>query len=190
MTEIKKLLVANRGEIASRVFRTARAMDLATVAVFSDPDQGLPFVSDADEAVRLPGSVPADTYLNVEAVLAAAAAIGADSVHPGYGFLSENAGFARDCAAAGLTFVGPTPEAIEAMGSKIGAKEIMAQAGVPVLPGAVFDDVAEPDPAALVKAADDIGYPVLVKAAFGGGGRGMGVGPKAAEGGAGRATAR
>jgi acetyl/propionyl-CoA carboxylase alpha subunit len=170
---MRKLLIANRGEIASRVIRTARAMDLATVAVFSDPDEGLPFVRDADEAVRLPGSAPADTYLNVEALLAAAAATGADSVHPGYGFLSENAGFARACAAAGLTFVGPTPEAIEAMGSKIGAKEIMAAAGVPVLTGAVFDDMAEPDPAALVKAAEDIGFPVLVKAAFGGGGRGM-----------------
>jgi acetyl/propionyl-CoA carboxylase alpha subunit len=170
---MKKLLIANRGEIASRVIRTARAMDLATVAVFSDPDEGLPFVRDADEAVRLPGSAPADTYLNVEALLAAAATTGADSVHPGYGFLSENAGFARACAAAGLTFVGPTPEAIEAMGSKIGAKEIMAAAGVPVLPGAVFGDVAEPDPAELIKAADEIGYPVLVKAAFGGGGRGM-----------------
>ena len=178
---MRKLLIANRGEIASRVIRTARAMDLATVAVFSDPDQGLPFVRDADEAVRLPGSAPADTYLNVEALLAAAAATGADSVHPGYGFLSENAGFARACAAAGLTFVGPTPEAIEAMGSKIGAKEIMAAAGVPVLPGAVFDDVAEPDPAALVKAADEIGYPVLVKAAFGGGGRGMRIVQHAAE---------
>jgi propionyl-CoA carboxylase alpha chain len=170
---MKKLLIANRGEIASRVIRTARAMDLATVAVFSDPDEGLPFVRDADEAVRLPGSAPADTYLNVEALLAAAATTGADSVHPGYGFLSENAGFARSCAEAGLTFVGPTPEAIEAMGSKIGAKEIMAAAGVPVLPGAVFGDVAEPDPAEVIKAADEIGYPVLVKAAFGGGGRGM-----------------
>ncbi len=178
---MRKLLIANRGEIASRVIRTARAMDLATVAVFSDPDQGLPFVRDADEAVRLPGSAPAGTYLNAAALLAAAAATGADSVHPGYGFLSENAGFARACAAAGLTFVGPTPEAIEAMGSKIGAKEIMAAAGVPVLPGAVFDDVAEPDPAALVKAADEIGYPVLVKAAFGGGGRGMRIVNRAAD---------
>src|SRR6201991_3149071 len=141
---MRKLLIANRGEIASRVIRTARAMDLATVGVSSDPDEGLPSVRDADEAVRLPGSAPADTYLNVEAVLAAAAATGADSVHPGYGFLSENVGFARDCAAAGLTFVGPTPEAIEAMGSKIGAKQLMAAAGVPVLPGAVFTD--EPDP--------------------------------------------
>ena len=170
---LRKLLIANRGEIAARVIRTARALDIATVAVFSDPDEGLPFVGDADEAVRLPGAAPADTYLNIDALLAAADATGADSVHPGYGFLSENAGFARACATAGLTFVGPTPEAIEAMGSKIGAKQIMAAAGVPVLPGAVFDDAAEPDPAALVKAADEIGYPVLVKAAFGGGGRGM-----------------
>ncbi len=170
---IRKLLIANRGEIASRIIRTARAMDIATVAVFSDPDAGLPYVQQADEAVRLPGSVPADTYLRGEALLAAAAATGADAVHPGYGFLSENAGFARACAAAGLTFVGPTPEAIEAMGSKTAAKELMAAAGVPVLPGAVFDDGADPDPAELRKAAEDIGFPVLVKAAYGGGGRGM-----------------
>ncbi len=110
ITPIRKLLIANRGEIASRVIRTARALDIGTVAVFSDPDEGLPFVRDADEAVRLPGSAPAETYLNAEALLAAAAATGADSVHPGYGFLSENAGFARACAAAGLTFVGPAPD--------------------------------------------------------------------------------
>ncbi len=175
---IRKLLIANRGEIASRIIRTARAMDIATVAVFSDPDAGLPFVTGADEAVRLPGSAPADTYLRGEALIAAAAATGADAVHPGYGFLSENAGFARACAAAGLTFVGPSPEAIEAMGSKTAAKELMAAAGVPVLPGAVFDDPAfgdgaEPDPAELRKAGEDIGFPVLVKAAYGGGGRGM-----------------
>ena len=148
-------------------------MDIATVAVFSDPDAGLPYVLAADEAVRLPGSAPADTYLRGEALIAAAAATGADAVHPGYGFLSENAGFARACAAAGLTFVGPSPGAIEAMGSKIAAKELMAAAGVPVLPGAVFDDGADPDPAELRKAAADIGFPVLVKAAYGGGGRGM-----------------
>ena len=147
---ISKLLIANRGEIASRVIRTARAMDIATVAVFSDPDAGLPFVPEADEAVRLPGSTPAETYLRGEALIAAAAATGADAVHPGYGFLSENAGFARACAAAGLTFVGPSPEAIEAMGSKTAAKELMAAAGVPVLPGGrCFDDEAEPDPAEL-----------------------------------------
>jgi acetyl/propionyl-CoA carboxylase alpha subunit len=175
---ISKLLIANRGEIVSRIIRTARAMDIATVAVFSDPDAGLPYVSKADEAVRLPGSAPAETYLRGEALIAAAAATGADAVHPGYGFLSENAGFARACAAAGLTFVGPSPEAIEAMGSKTAAKELMAAAGVPVLPGAVFDDPvfdhgAEPDPAELRKAGEDIGFPVLVKAAYGGGGRGM-----------------
>jgi acetyl/propionyl-CoA carboxylase alpha subunit len=170
---ISKLLIANRGEIASRIIRTARAMDITTVAVFSDPDAGLPFVLEADEAVRLPGSVPADTYLRGEALIAAAAATAADAVHPGYGFLSENAGFARACATAGLTFVGPSPEAIEAMGSKIAAKELMAGAGVPVLPGAVFGGVTEPSPAELHKAAEDIGFPVLVKAAYGGGGRGM-----------------
>jgi propionyl-CoA carboxylase alpha chain len=170
---ITKLLIANRGEIAARIMRTARAMDIATVTVFSDPDAGLPFVTDADEAVRLPGSAPAQTYLRGDAIIAAAAATGADAVHPGYGFLSENADFARACAGAGLTFVGPAPETIEAMGSKIAAKELMAKAGVPVLPGAVFGDEAEPDPGAVRQAAAEIGYPVLVKAAFGGGGRGM-----------------
>ena len=170
---IRKLLIANRGEIASRIIRTARAMDITTVAVFSDPDAGLPYVVEADESVRLPGSAPGETYLRGEALIAAAAATGADAVHPGYGFLSENAGFARACAAAGLTFVGPSPGAIEAMGSKTAAKELMAAAGVPVLPGAVFEEGAEPDPAELRKAAEDIGFPVLVKAAYGGGGRGM-----------------
>ncbi len=175
---ISKLLIANRGEIASRVIRTARAMDITTVAVFSDPDAGLPYVAEADEAVRLPGSAPAGTYLRGDALIAAAAATGADAVHPGYGFLSENAGFARACAAAGLTFVGPSPRAIEAMGSKTAAKELMAAAGVPVLPSAVFDsavsgDGAGPDPAELRKAGEDIGFPLLVKAAYGGGGRGM-----------------
>ncbi|MBN9618987.1 MAG: ATP-grasp domain-containing protein [Actinobacteria bacterium] len=170
---IRKLLIANRGEIASRVIRTARTMDIATVAVFSDPDAGLPFVREADEAARLPGSTPAETYLRADLVIAAALAAGADAVHPGYGFLSENASFARDCAAAGLTFVGPSPEAIEAMGSKIAAKKLMADAGVPVLPGAVFDAADDPTEQELRAAAEEVGYPVLVKAAFGGGGRGM-----------------
>jgi propionyl-CoA carboxylase alpha chain len=166
---ITKLLVANRGEIALRVLRTAREMDVATVAVFSDPDSDAPFVAAADEAVRLPGSTPAQTYLRGDLVITAALATGAQAIHPGYGFLSENAGFARDCAAAGLVFVGPTPDAIDAMGSKTAAKELMAAAGVPVLPGVVVGN----DTTALPPQAAAIGYPVLVKAAFGGGGRGM-----------------
>ncbi len=179
MPVITKLLIANRGEIALRVIRTAREMDIATVAVFSDPDAGAPFVRAADEAVRLPGAAPRDTYLRGDAIIAAALATGAGAVHPGYGFLAENAGFARDCAAAGLTFVGPSPEAIEAMGSKIAAKELLAAAGVPVLPGVTIGDGQASEPAALAAlaalpaAAAGIGYPVLVKAAFGGGGRGM-----------------
>ncbi len=165
---ITKLLVANRGEIAARVMRTAHDLGIATVAVYSDPDAGAPFVRLADEAVRLPGAAPSETYLRGDLVIAAARATGADAIHPGYGFLSENAGFARDCAAAGLTFVGPSPEAIASMGSKIEAKALMDAAGVPVLPGATVTD--ETDLAAVAAAT---GYPVLVKAAFGGGGRGM-----------------
>src|SRR6516165_12117731 len=172
MTAITKLLIANRGEIAARIIRTAAAMDIATVAVFSDPDAGLPYVTAADEAVALPGSAPADTYLRADAIIATARAAGADAVHPGYGFLSENAGFARACADAGLTFVGPSPGAIEAMGSKVAAKQLMASAGVPVLPGATVDG-EDPDPGELSEAAARAGYPLLVKAAFGGGGRGM-----------------
>src|SRR4051812_101445 len=170
---IRKLLIANRGEIALRIMRTARAMDIATVAVFSDPDADAPFVAAADEAVHLPGAAPGETYLRGELVVEAARATGADAIHPGYGFLSENAGFARACADAGLVFVGPSPEAIEAMGSKTAAKERMAAAGVPTLPGAVIGAQGKLDPAALRGAAEVIGYPVLVKAAFGGGGRGM-----------------
>jgi propionyl-CoA carboxylase alpha chain len=170
---IRKLLVANRGEIALRILRTAREMDIATVAVHSDEDAGAPFVAAADEAVRLPGASPADTYLRGDLVLAAARATGADALHPGYGFLSENAQFARACRDAGLTFVGPSPEAIEAMGSKTAAKERMAAAGVPVLPGVVISARGQLDVDALSSAAEGVGYPVLVKAAYGGGGRGM-----------------
>jgi len=169
MTPVTKLLIANRGEIAARIIRTCEAMDIATVAVFSDPDADLPYVTAADEAVALPGSAPADTYLRAEAIIAAARATGAGAVHPGYGFLSENAGFARACAAAGLTFVGPSPEAIERMGSKVAAKQLMAGAGVPVLPGATVTG----ENGQLGEMADRVGYPLLVKAAFGGGGRGM-----------------
>jgi propionyl-CoA carboxylase alpha chain len=171
---IGKLLIANRGEIAARIMRTAQGLGIATVAVYSDPDADAPYVGLADEAVRLPGAAPADTYLRGDLIIAAAAATRADAVHPGYGFLSENEAFARACGDAGLIFVGPEPATIAAMGSKVQAKALMAAAGVPVLPGvtiAAADDLDD-----LAAAAADIaqvGFPLLVKAAFGGGGRGM-----------------
>ena len=168
---ITKLLIANRGEIAARIIRSAHALGIATVATYSDPDAAAPYVTLADEAVRLPGAAPADTYLRGEEVIAAASATGADAVHPGYGFLSENAGFARACADAGLTFVGPRPETIEAMGDKVRAKAIMAEADVPVLPSATVTDTTDLDQVSAAGAA--VGFPLLVKAAFGGGGRGM-----------------
>ena len=158
---IRRLLVANRGEIARRVFATCRRLGIETVAVHSDADAGLPFVREADVAVRLPGNAPAETYLRADLVLDAARRAGADAVHPGYGFLSENAGFARAVLDAGLTWVGPAPASIEAMGSKIEAKQLMQVAGVPVL--------GDLDPAAVTEAD----LPVLVKASAGGGGRGM-----------------
>ena len=156
---IGRLLVANRAEIASRVFRTCRRLGIETVAVHSDADAGLPYVREADVAVRLPGNAPADTYLRTDLLVDAARRSGADAVHPGYGFLSENADFARAVIDAGLTWVGPTPASIDAMGSKIEAKRIMREAGVPVL-----ETPAEPTEADL---------PLLVKASAGGGGRGM-----------------
>jgi len=165
---ISKLLIANRGEIAARVIRTAHALGLATVAVYSDPDADAPYVTLADEAVRLPGAAPADTYLRGDLLIAAATHTQADAVHPGYGFLSENAAFARACAAAGLIFVGPAPATITAMGDKVAAKAMMAAAGVPVLPSITVDATGEHQ-----DAAAQVGFPLLVKAAFGGGGRGM-----------------
>ena len=165
---ITKLLVANRGEIAARVIRSAHALGIATVAVYSDPDADAPYVTLAGEAVRLPGAAPADTYLRGDLIVAAAAATGAEAVHPGYGFLSESAAFARACADAGLVFVGPRPETIEAMGDKVKAKATMAAAGVPTLPSATITDTTD-----LAAAAAGVGFPLLVKAAFGGGGRGM-----------------
>jgi acyl-CoA carboxylase subunit alpha len=167
---ITKLLVANRGEIAARIIRSAHALGIATVAVYSDPDADAPYVTQADEAVRLPGAAPADTYLRGDLIVAAAVATGAGAVHPGYGFLSENAAFARACAGAGLIFVGPTAETIAAMGDKVKAKAIMAAAGVPVLPSATIPAEGTGD---LAAAAAGVGFPLLVKAAFGGGGRGM-----------------
>ena len=166
-----KLLIANRGEIAARIIRSAHALGIATVAVYSDPDAEAPYVTQADEAVRLPGAAPADTYLRGDLIIAAAAATRADAVHPGYGFLSENAAFARACADAGLIFVGPAAGTIEAMGDKIAAKTTMAEAGVPVLPSMAVTDQTDLDPVS--EAAAQVGFPLLVKAAFGGGGRGM-----------------
>jgi len=143
-------------------------MDIATVAVHSDPDHDAPHVHEADESVHLAGSTPRDTYLNIPAIIRAAQITGADAIHPGYGFLSENAEFARACAAAGLVFVGPTPEVIESMGSKLAAKALMERSGVPILPGETIDSIDD-----VPAAVERLGLPVLVKAAFGGGGRGM-----------------
>ncbi|GAB2647509.1 biotin carboxylase N-terminal domain-containing protein [Nocardia goodfellowii] len=158
---VTNVLVANRGEIARRVFATCRRMGLGTVAVYSDADAAAPHVAEADAAVRLPGNTPAETYLRAELIIEAALAAGADAVHPGYGFLSENAGFAKAVQAAGLTWIGPPVEAIEQMGSKVASKKLMDAAGVPVL--------AELDPAEVT----DAHLPVLIKASAGGGGRGM-----------------
>jgi acetyl/propionyl-CoA carboxylase alpha subunit len=170
---IRKLLIANRGEIASRVIRSCRALDIDCVAVFSEPDADAPYVTEADSSVPLPGATAEETYLRADAIIAAALATGADAVHPGYGFLSENAAFAAACAEAGLTFVGPPPAAIRAMGSKTSAKELMAAAGVPVLPGVTVGDDASPSADLAELASARVGFPLLVKAAFGGGGRGM-----------------
>ncbi|RPA64953.1 ATP-grasp domain-containing protein [Gordonia oryzae] len=167
---ITKILVANRGEIARRVFRTCRDMGVYTVAVYSDPDADALFVLEADEAVPLGGTTPAESYLRADLVLAAAQRVGADAIHPGYGFLSENAQFAEQCTEAGIVFIGPGIRAIELMGSKLTARDLMKDAGVPVLPGCDLTGVADADIPAL---ADEVGWPILVKASFGGGGRGM-----------------
>ena len=166
---VTALLVANRGEIARRIMRTARAMGITTVAVHSDADAQSPHVAEADVAVRLPGVSPAETYLRHDLILDAARRTGADAVHPGYGFLSESGDFARAVVGAGLIWVGPTPAAIDAMGSKIGSKEMMRAAGVPTLPSITLDGDTPPDPAEV----EALGWPLLVKASAGGGGRGM-----------------
>jgi 3-methylcrotonyl-CoA carboxylase alpha subunit len=172
------LLIANRGEIAVRVIRTAKAMGLRTVAVYSEADRGALHVAMADEALLLGPSRARDSYLNIERVIEAARTSGAESIHPGYGFLSENAEFADACAKAGIVFVGPTGEMMRAMGSKSGSKLLMEKAGVPLVPG--YHGEAQDD-ATLAKAAAKIGFPVLVKASAGGGGRGMRIVRKADE---------
>ena len=164
------VLVANRGEIACRVMRTAKAMGLRTIAVHSDADAGAAHVALADQAVRLGPAPAADSYLVIDRVLAAARQTGAQAIHPGYGFLSENAAFAAACADAGIAFVGPPAAAIRAMGGKSQAKALMAQAGVPLVPGYHGDDQ---DPDLLLREAGRIGFPVLIKASAGGGGKGM-----------------
>ncbi len=165
-----KLLIANRGEIACRIIRTARRLGVSSVAVYSDADAGALHVAEADAAYRIGPAAPRDSYLRIEAILDAARRSGAQAVHPGYGFLSENAGFAEACAEAGLVFVGPPAAAIRAMGGKSQAKALMERAGVPLVPGY---HGADQDPGLLAREAARIGYPVLIKASAGGGGKGM-----------------
>src|SRR5258706_11208513 len=166
----RKILIANRGEIALRVMRTCRAMGIATVAVYSDADANAPHVRIADEAVHI-GTAPAkDSYLNVEKIIEAAKLTGADAIHPGYGFFAENGQFAEACAAAGIIFIGPQPEAIRKMGLKSPARKLAAEAGAPVVPG--YDGEEQADETLRAEILK-IGFPVLIKASAGGGGKGM-----------------
>ncbi|MEG1102678.1 MAG: biotin carboxylase N-terminal domain-containing protein, partial [Comamonas sp.] len=166
----KKILIANRGEIACRVAATARRLGIQTVAVYSDADAQAKHVAACDEAVHIGGSAPKDSYLRWERILQAAQQTGAQAIHPGYGFLSENEDFANACQAAGLVFIGPPASAIRAMGLKAESKQLMEKAGVPLVPGY---HGADQDPALLQREADRMGYPVLIKASAGGGGKGM-----------------
>jgi len=166
----RKILIANRGEIALRIMRTARRLGYGVVAVYSDADRESLHVREADEAVRIGEALPAQSYLNMGAIIAATKSSGADAIHPGYGFLAENEDFAQACRDAGLVFVGPSPEAIKAMGNKAGAKEIMKAAGVPCVPGYQGADQSD---SAMLAEARRIGFPVMIKAVAGGGGRGM-----------------
>lgn len=170
MNMFKKVLIANRGEIAVRIIRACRELGITTVAVFSEADREALHVSLADEAFCIGPAASRESYLNMTNLMSTATLIGADAIHPGYGFLSENADFAELCAACGITFIGPSPEAIVKMGDKTTARETMKQAGVPVVPGTqgVIEDVTEAQ-----KIAEEIGYPVIVKATAGGGGKGM-----------------
>ncbi|WP_305764328.1 biotin carboxylase N-terminal domain-containing protein, partial [Corynebacterium sp. HMSC05H05] len=165
-----KVLVANRGEIAVRVIRAARDVGLASVAVYADPDKDAPFTQLADEALSIGGETSAESYLDIDKVLAACARSGADAVHPGYGFLSENAEFARRVIDAGLTWIGPPPEAIDLLGDKVTARRIAEDVDAPMAPG-TKEPVSSADE--VLAFADEHGLPVAIKAAFGGGGRGM-----------------
>ena len=168
-----KILIANRGEIAVRVMRACREMGLPTVAVYSDCDRAARHVQEADQAFHLGPNEAARSYLNIEALIDVARRSGADAVHPGYGFLAENAAFAAACRDAGLTFIGPSPEAISLMGSKTAARGMAIRAGVPVVPGTERPFDAHASDQEILKAADSIGYPLVVKAVAGGGGKGM-----------------
>jgi geranyl-CoA carboxylase alpha subunit len=169
-TPFKKILIANRGEIALRIMRTAHRLGYAVVAVYSDADRDAMHLREADEAVCIGGALPSQSYLNIETIIDAAKSAGADAVHPGYGFLAENEDFALACREAGLVFIGPSPDAIKAMGNKAGAKEIMQAAGVPCVPGYQGGDQSD---AVMLTEAGKIGFPVMIKAVAGGGGRGM-----------------
>ena len=166
----KKILIANRGEIACRVAATARRLGVRTVAVYSEADADAKHVAFCDETVAIGQAAPKDSYLRWERILQAARDTGAEAVHPGYGFLSENEAFAQACADAGIVFIGPRPDSIQAMGLKAESKRLMESAGVPLVPGY---HGADQDPALLRREADRIGYPVLIKASAGGGGKGM-----------------
>ncbi|GIX17043.1 MAG: 3-methylcrotonyl-CoA carboxylase subunit alpha [Rhodothalassiaceae bacterium] len=170
MPLFERILIANRGEIARRVIRSCRALGVSPVAVYAEPDRDAPHVREADEALALPGADPRAAYLDAAALIAAAKAAGAEAIHPGYGFLSENPAFAESCAEAGIVFIGPPPGAMRAMAEKDAAKRLMAEAGVPVVPGY---HGAEQDEATLLAEARRIGFPVLIKAVAGGGGKGM-----------------
>lgn len=167
---MKKILVANRGEIALRIMRTIRKMGIQTVAVFSEADRHSPHVVFADEAVCLGAAPSSQSYLDADKIIEASLALGVDGIHPGYGFLSENADFAQKVHQAGITFIGPSPESIRVMGSKLAAKETVKKYNVPMVPGV---DHAMADPAQAKTVADEIGYPILIKASAGGGGKGM-----------------
>ncbi|MFM7723908.1 MAG: biotin carboxylase N-terminal domain-containing protein, partial [Bacteroidota bacterium] len=167
---MNKVLIANRGEIARRVLRTLKKMEIRSVAVYSDADRFAPHVLEADEAVYLGASPSSESYLRQDAIIEACLKLGVDGVHPGYGFLSENAGFARKLKAAGITLIGPSPESMEVMGDKLSAKQAVKDFGVPLVPG-VDEAVANVELGKRIAA--EIGYPVLIKASAGGGGKGM-----------------